>query len=465
MRTMRGMKHFLLLMALLAVAAPASAQPAALRAAEKALGAGTLTSIKITGSGSSAMIGQGLSAGVSGRWVLNNYVADVHYDRPAMRVELQRAMLDGSVPFGGTRQVWAFSGDVGWNVGANGMPVALNPRPDTQFSSLEERQLQVSLTPHGFVKAALAQKATARAQGAATLVSFTTPAGTRVTGTIDREGLVQRVEAVVDNSVLGDMVIETTFAGYKMFGNVRFPTTIVQKHGSLPTLELMVTAVEPNGAAPIDAPEAARGFKPAPVRVEARELGKGVWLMAGGSHHSVLIEFADHVALVDAPLGDERASAVLAEARRLAPNKPLRSLIQSHHHFDHSGGTRTAAAEASTLVTSAGSREYWEQALQRPRTIRPDALAKKKAAPRVEGVSVRRTLSDATRTIELHNVPVPGHVDEMLLVYIPAEKLLVHVDAPNPITAGHIDRLKLDVGTVVPLHGNPVPIAEFRAAR
>jgi glyoxylase-like metal-dependent hydrolase (beta-lactamase superfamily II) len=442
----------------------ATAQDAALRAAEKAMGLTGLMSVRYSGSGSSAMIGQGLTAGVNGRWVLENYVVDVHLEQPALRVELQRSMLDGSVPFGGTRQVWMLNGDIGWNVGANGMPAPLNPRPDVQMSSLADRQLEVWLTPPGFIKAALAQRAASRRQGNATIVTFTAPGGTRLTGTLDSQNLPTRIEAVVDNPVLGDMVIETTFTDYRPFGALRFPASIVQKHGGLTTLDLAVTTVEPNAAAAVEVPGAARTFQVAPVRVEARPLGPGVWLMAGGSHHSVLVEFADHLTLVDAPLGDERVGAVLAEARRLVPTKPVRRLIQSHHHFDHTGGTRAAAGEVDTLITAAASREYWEGVLQRPRTLRPDRLAQRQAKPRVEGVSAKRALSDATRTIELHNVPIPGHVDEMVLVYIPAERLLVQVDAPNAPIVAAIDRLKLDVATVVGLHGEPVPFERYRSA-
>lgn len=44
---------------------------------------------------------------------------------------------------------------------------------------------------------------------------------------------------------------------------------------------------------------------------------------------------------------------MIAEARKLVPGKPIRFSVNSHHHFDHAGGLRTAAAEGIALVTSA----------------------------------------------------------------------------------------------------------------
>jgi glyoxylase-like metal-dependent hydrolase (beta-lactamase superfamily II) len=448
---------------------------------ESALGASGVTSLSYTGTGSSAMLGQGLTAGVPAKWVLLNFRGDVQFSTPGLRFELERALLDGGVPFGGARQVWLLSGDTAWNVGANGTPAPLNPRPDTQMSSLEERQLQVWLsTPVGFLRGAQANRATTRPQGQALMVTFTTPGGVRVTGTVGRTNQVERVEALIDHPVLGDMLVETLFSNYKAFGALQFPARIVQRHGGFTTLELDIATVQANGVAPIEVPAEVRAFQPAPIRVDAQALGRGIWYMAGGSHHSILIEFADHLVLVDAPLGDARTNAVIAEARTLVPNKPIRYLIQSHHHFDHQGGTRAAAAEVDTVLTGATSREYWQAVISRPRTIRPDKLAARATKPAVEGVPLKRVLSDSARTVEIHAVPINGHTDEMLFVYIPGERILVEVDAytpgpanappparPNPQTVAvldHIERLKLDVQTVAPLHGRTVGIDDLRRA-
>lgn len=70
----------------------------------------------------------------------------------------------------------------------------------------------------------------------------------------------------------------------------------------------------------------------------------------GGSHHSVLVEFRDFVTVVEPPLNDDRSQAVIAEVKRLVPAKPIRYVVNSHHHWDHSGGLRSYVAEGAGII-------------------------------------------------------------------------------------------------------------------
>jgi glyoxylase-like metal-dependent hydrolase (beta-lactamase superfamily II) len=89
----------------------------------------------------------------------------------------------------------------------------------------------------------------------------------------------------------------------------------------------------------------------------------------GGSHHSIVVEFNEYVAVAEAPLNEERSLAVLAEAKKLVPNKPVRYVLTTHHHFDHSGGLRTYVAEGATVVTHQSNVPYFEKTLTAPATL------------------------------------------------------------------------------------------------
>src|SRR6185369_11602441 len=167
-------------------------------------------------------------------------------------------------------------------------------------------------------------------------------------------------------------------------------------------------------------------------RVVSEKAADGVWFLSGGSHNSALIEMADHLILVESPLYDGRAQAVMAEARKLVPGKPIRYVVNSHHHFDHSGGLRTAVAQGATLVVSEQARPWFERALARPNTISPDALAKSGAKPSLVGVNGRRTFSDSTRTVEVYLMEGSGHAQGFMMVWLPRERILVEADAYTP---------------------------------
>ena len=51
-------------------------------------------------------------------------------------------------------------------------------------------------------------------------------------------------------------------------------------------------------------------------------------------------------------------------------------MIVSHHHFDHSGGLRTAVAEGLTIISHKGNEQFFRELIARPATRNPDALAK-----------------------------------------------------------------------------------------
>ena len=98
-----------------------------------------------------------------------------------------------------------------------------------------------------------------------------------------------------------------------------------------------------------------------PTVVKSEKTADGVWFIAGDSHNSVLIEMKDYLIVVEAPSGDDRSMAVMAEVKKLVSNKPIKYLVNTHHHFDHSGGVRAYAAEGVTIVTHELNRPYFER--------------------------------------------------------------------------------------------------------
>jgi glyoxylase-like metal-dependent hydrolase (beta-lactamase superfamily II) len=169
----------------------------------------------------------------------------------------------------------------------------------------------------------------------------------------------------------------------------------------------------------------------------------------------------------------------MQRARTLGSGKPLRTVITTHHHFDHIGGLRAAIAGGLTVITHSRNVPFFQELARRQHAIVADTLARATQPARIEGVATKRVLTDSVRTVELHHVRDNPHAATMLMVYLPAEKLLIEADAYTPPAADattrprapfapnlleNIERLGLEVEYVVPLHGRVVPIADLRAA-
>ncbi len=450
---------------------------AVLEAAAKAIGATTLQSVEYTGTGSTFGFGQAIGPGQAWpRFRLTKYSAAINYGVPALREEIVR-VDDENPPRGGG------AGPFNPATGQGGIrPIPFGPQTQTRQVAprAEPGLIQLwMMTPHGFLKAAAANNATVatgsvRGRSIHT-VTFSLGRHT-VTGTINEQNLVERVETRLDNNVLGDMLVETTYADYKDFGGVQFPARIVLQQGGFPTLDVAVASVQPNSpaSAALKAPEnTPAGGAQAPPKVAAQKLADGVWSLDAGAPISYLVEFADHVVVIEGPGNDGRTEAALAEVKRVVPSKPVRYLVNSHEHFDHAGGVRGFAAEGITIVTHEVNKTYYERLFKSPHTLDPDRFARSKRAAVIEGVGEKRVMSDSAHTLEIHHVRGNLHDPGLLMIYLPKEKMLIQADAfasrpsdarplpgPSPFTINlleNIQRLKLDVVQILHLHGGVEP--------
>ena len=348
---------------------------------------------------------------------------------------------------------------------------------------MADRVHQLWITPHGVIKGRDQEQrhpAVADQDGKSlAAVSFTEPGRFAATAFINDDYLVERVESRLPDPVLGEAAV-TVYSDYRDFGGVKFPARIQQSQGGHPCSTSTVKEVQPNAPADIPVPDAVRN---AAERVTTDKVAEGVWFVAGGSHNSVAIEMKDHLVLVEAPLNDGRSGPVIEQVKKLAPGKPIRYVINSHDHFDHSGGLRTAVAEGATIVTQAENKPYFERAFAVPNRINPDRLAKSGKKPSVQdgerqaGTERRHALA---RAPSHHRQHPQRHVPDG----VPAEGEAADrgrrvtrrcpPNAPPPATPNannvnlveNIERLKLPVDRILPLHGRVVPLADlYTAAR
>ncbi len=469
-----------------------------LRATSAAMGSDEVRAIRYSGTGWLAAVGQGYTPDEDWPRADLTYTRTIDYEGEASAEQFTRRQGDyaprggGGIPVvGDWDQEFYVSGEYTWNVLRGARP-SLPSRLATSNSGIppEERKLDIWLSPHGVIKAALAaDNATATEMvlegQPKTIVSFTALDRFRVNVTITEDNFVERVQTWVPNAVFGDMVHEHRYTDYQDYGGVMFPR-VLHSHRGDPRLnpghnwiEVQVddlTLNPPDAAIPV--PENIRdASRPPAVTIESQEIADGVWRIAGQGHHSFAVEFSDFIAVVEAPQDELRSLGVIGEIERLIPDRPITWVVNTHYHFDHSGGLRTYVARGARVVTHAGNLGFYENVFfyPSPRTLEPDLLStlypwfSGNRMPAMEGVTEKYVISDGRRTLDVYALQGVNHDGNMLVAYLPTESIMMNGDMysppanPDQIPAANeniralnrnIQRLSLDVETHAGVHGS-----------
>jgi len=454
-------------------------QKTGIEAAADAMGATNLNSIEYSGSGSLFGFGQAYLPGEPWpRFEQRNYTVAINYQTPAMRLDSTRAQ-GLHPPHGGAAQpvagnqrtVTVVSGKYAWTEGAT----QAVPNP----AAVNDRLRQLWVSPHGVIKAAIANGGTLDGK-----VITVTIEGREVKVTLDDQNLVEKVNFLNTNEVIGDYPVEITYSDYADYGGVKFPTHIVQTEDGHPTLGVAIREVKPNAAVALEAPENVQQAPPPPAvpAVTMDKLADGVWYVNAAGARSWAVEFKDYVVAVEGITGEARSLAVNEAIAKAIPNKPIKYVVNTHAHYDHAGGLRTYVAQGATIVTQEMNKPFFEQAWARPRTIAPDLLSKSPKPPMFETVADKKVITDGTQTLEIYRMENSGHNGANLLVFHPKAGLVFWGDGYNPPEGDdphdfgrtpeygidlyrNITDLNLNVKTIAPAHGaGPRPYDNLKKA-
>jgi glyoxylase-like metal-dependent hydrolase (beta-lactamase superfamily II) len=253
----------------------------------------------------------------------------------------------------------------------------------------------------------------------------------------------KRLRALINVSsdvLAGDTTFETEFADYRTIDGVLLPSRRLSYAAGEKTQEMRYVSATPNYTIPdslLALPAGAR------ARVEdtgdvVRELAPGVWNIRQFRGHVLAVAFHDYVVVVEAPAGS--TTAIVEQIAKLAPGKPIRYVVPTHHHDDHSGGVRDYVALGTAIVTTPGNRAYFERMAAAHSALNPDAQAKARRAPKIEVITGgRRVFTDGERTLEIHDIGPNEHAKELLVAWIPEAGILYEGDMLNTALNGDVE--------------------------
>lgn len=299
-----------------------------------------------------------------------------------------------------------------------------------------------------------------------------------------RTKLLTKYEQMVSDNLSGDSAQETIFPGYRTVGKIKVPTRRVTRRAGELIEEVNYNNVQFNVQLPDSAFAKPEGFDelplPTPPPSKETKLADGVYLIESGAN-SLAVEFNDYVLVVEPYAGGRGAKPTINKAREMFPNKPVKYVVVTHHHDDHSGGLRSYVAEDIAVVTTPANQRYFEKMAASNFTINRDDQARNKRKPVFEFVrDKKRVFSDGKQAVEIIDIGPSPHANEMLIVYLPKEKLVFQGDlvnlpangkyAPTTVNASTIHffdaikRLGLDVDRIAAVHGPTTTLDDLRKA-
>jgi glyoxylase-like metal-dependent hydrolase (beta-lactamase superfamily II) len=211
------------------------------------------------------------------------------------------------------------------------------------------------------------------------------------------------------------------------------------------------------------------------MTVTKEDLGQGVWryTTGAGSYDSLVVEFNNYGMMLEAGQSQARAQAYVDEIKKQFPGKPIRYVMNTHPHADHTGGLPVLVAEGATIIAQENAREFFERALNTPRTLLDDALAKAPKRAKVETVGDKRVYTDGTQTVEMYHIFPAPHSNALLIAYLPRNKVLFQGDfSVNPVQGGSgmqpandhvralvpaVEKLGLDYTRYINVHASAAP--------
>jgi glyoxylase-like metal-dependent hydrolase (beta-lactamase superfamily II) len=167
------------------------------------------------------------------------------------------------------------------------------------------------------------------------------------------------------------------------------------------------------------------------------ELAPNVQHVEGGTANNLIVAMKDYLVIFDAPYGELQSRWTIDAAKAKYPGKPIKYLVLTHHHMDHTGGMRTFVAEGATIIVPTPDKAYFEKDVAAPRTLVPDDLQKKPMAANIVEVKDQMSLKDDTDEIRIYNITNP-HVQGMFIGHVVKGKVLYVTDLISP--RGTIER-------------------------
>lgn len=251
-----------------------------------------------------------------------------------------------------------------------------------------------------------------------------------------KDNLLQKITTLNDDDLFGDILTSINYNSFSKIGELHYPEKmLIDKINGKIKDEIIVLNVSLSQTKPIllERPanyqfKEAEEIKP---EIKIEKFNKNIHFieLKHTDDRVMIVEFSDFLLVAEAPINSKNGELIISEAKKIAPNKPIKYFVFGHYHPHYLGGVRPFIHKGAKIICSDINIEYVKYIANAPHTLNPDSLQKEPKQLQVEYIKDKLIISDGKFKMEIYFIGEKSeHTKDFLIYYFPTEKLLFQDD-------------------------------------
>ncbi|MCF6360641.1 MAG: hypothetical protein L3J29_07750 [Cyclobacteriaceae bacterium] len=250
------------------------------------------------------------------------------------------------------------------------------------------------------------------------------------------DNLLQKVTILKDDELFGDVLTTIHYSSFVKTKNLYTPQKIqIEKINGKVQDEVLIGMVLFAESAPaiLQKPKdyALVEIAETQPELQTEKLNENIHFLElkHTNDRVMIVEFSTFLVVAEAPLNSENGELIIAEAKKIAPNKPIKYFVFGHYHPHYLGGIRPFIHKGASIICSDVTKEYVTYIANAPHTLNPDSLQVEPKPLVVEVLKDSLLISDGEFDMMVYFIgEKSAHTKGYLIYYFPSLHLLFQDD-------------------------------------
>jgi hypothetical protein len=262
------------------------------------------------------------------------------------------------------------------------------------------------------------------------------------------DNLLDKVTTLSDDELFGDVLSSFTYTDYSTVDKLSYPKTIqIEKINGKVKDEVKISTANLINEVPklLDKPTDYKLKEDTEVKPEIKieKYSDNIYFieLKHTDDKVMVVEFNDFLLVAEAPLNSKNGELIISEAKKIAPNKPIKYFVFGHYHPHYLGGMRPFIHKGAKIICSKADQEYVTYLANAPHTLFPDSLQLQPKPLLIEEIKDSLKITDGKFEMKIYFIGKKSeHTNDYLIYYFPSEKLLFQDDLVWIAKEGEIEK-------------------------